>query len=235
MLKKLIKQMLQSTPFRVSRQKNPSRFDAMSEILLLIHEEYPEIDGIIDVGANIGQWFSLTYPIFLNHRYYLIEPQASCWNQLNRLSLKHSNISIHKTGLSDSERMGNLAIPANGQVSTGASIVTNGISVQKTELTTLNHFVRETTTGFQNGLLKIDTEGHEAAILKGAEEVIRQFKIIIIEARFTRNEGDASDIIGWMNLNNFKLIDIAAISGEGVSQDGRAKLCDLVFHRKNQS
>ena len=45
----------------------------------------------------------------------------------------------------------------------------------------------------------------------------------------------ASDIIGWMNLNNFKLIDIAAISGEGVSQDGRAKLCDLVFHRKNQS
>ena len=141
MLKKLIKQMLQSTPFRVSRQKNPSRFDAMSETLLLIHEEYPEIDGIIDVGANIGQWFSLAYPIFLNHRYYLIEPQASCWNQLNRLSLKHSNISIHKTGLSDSERMGNLAIPANGQVSTGASIVTNGISVQKTELTTLNHFV----------------------------------------------------------------------------------------------
>ena len=54
MLKKLIKQMLQSTPFRVSRQKNPSRFDAMSETLLLIHEEYPEIDGIIDVGANIS-------------------------------------------------------------------------------------------------------------------------------------------------------------------------------------
>ena len=101
MLKKVIKLLLQLTPYRISRQKNPSRFEAMSEMLLLIHEEYTEIDGIIDVGANIGQWFSLAYPIFSNHRYYLIEPQATCWNELKRLSLKHSNISIHKTGLSD--------------------------------------------------------------------------------------------------------------------------------------
>lgn len=204
----------------------------MEEALSMIAESQPSVDAVIDVGANEGQFHAMAWNQFPTIPHHIIDPQPACATVLEKIAAARQGVEFHPIGISSRKKTMQMAVPANGRISTGARIVnsstqsTHSVEVQ---VDTLDGFSDHHLTGITHGLLKIDVEGHEWEVLSGAKQCIRQFHFVICETRFDLEKGNASEIVEWMNSNGFRWIDCAAISGH--KNSGRAKLSDLVFER----
>ena len=83
-----------------------------------------------------------------------------------------------------------------------------------------------------NICLKIDTEGSELRVLKGAEKILEKCKVVVAEGTFYPTLNGANNIfelINFMESKSFKIIDLVNIrkSRENIDQ------CDVIFERKN--
>lgn len=145
---------------------------------------------VLDVGANIGSYCS-----FLNHEYplcriYAFEPHPATYQIL----LKNTDASDIKTfNLAVGASEGSLALYdyANNDGSLHASLH-NGVIEQihksiaiehQVKVISLDHFAKEQGID-QISLLKIDTEGHEFEVLKGAPTLLKSGRIEIIHFEF---------------------------------------------------
>ena len=138
----------------------------------------------IDVGGNIG-----AYSYFFSSTFQIVE----CFEPLKEISrsltcLNKSNVNIHNFAVSD--RVGQLKffIPLiNGKlVSTRASLEKPNCEVQEriVEINTLDNYNFEAVD-----LIKIDVEGHELSVIKGATQTILKNKpTLIIEIEQRHNE-----------------------------------------------
>jgi len=131
-----------------------------------------EDDVVFDVGAYVGDtalWFSR----LVGHRgkVYAFEPEPENFKKL-RLNLERNraqNIVQLECALSDEE--GEMIISGGGSSATVANDV-NGIPVM---VTTIDKFVKDNNLT-RVDFIKMDVEGHELNVLKGAAETIKTFK-----------------------------------------------------------
>lgn len=83
-----------------------------------------------------------------------------------------------------------------------------------------------------NGLIKLDTQGSEIDIIKGALKFIKKYKplLFLIECSFipyNKNAPLASDVIEFMNKLGYKFIDIL----DHWEKDDQLSQADLLFKR----
>lgn len=131
-----------------------------------------EGDVVFDVGAYVGDtalWFSRS----VGHRgkVYAFEPEPENFKKL-KLNLERNrtqNIVPLQLALSDDE--GEMIISGGGGGATVANDV-NGIPVM---VTTIDKFVEDNNIT-RVDFIKMDVEGHELNVLKGAAETIKTFK-----------------------------------------------------------
>ena len=167
-----------------------------------IFEEIPHGGGVlVDVGMNIG-WFSL-WALAHNQTVHSFEP-----NPMNRLRFCESvklnqfpatRIHLYKYGVSDRHTTLSLSYspgalgsaqlvdPANSR---GGQTTT----VEDVPVVTLDEMAQ--TAGFFNSeisLLKIDVEGHDAAVLNGAKDLLQSgnVKNIFMEFKCETNNHEA--------------------------------------------
>lgn len=82
------------------------------------------------------------------------------------------------------------------------------------EMKTLDNLVSEYDTG-NNIFLKIDVQGAEIDVLKGATKTLEKTEIILLEVSTLNNNSKApifNDIINYMNDINFSVFDICDLS-----------------------
>lgn len=233
MIKDIGKYIISLTPYRIYKNIYPNRFDAMIEVLKQIRNESDILDAIVDIGANIGQFYQLSSSVFPELPQFLFEPQPACAKRLSELAQAKSQVQFFQFGLSNQNGTLYMNTQEDGTSSTGASVFlddNNSFRTEPIEVTTIDTFFQQSLSHVKNGLLKIDVEGHEWAVLQGADLSIRQFQYVICEARFRLNHGNATQIINWMHDKGFLLIDFASLMGERGS--GKSKQGDLVFLRK---
>lgn len=80
-------------------------------------------------------------------------------------------------------------------------------------------------------LLKIDTEGYELEIVKGAPELLKRVKYVITETSIRRRHEDSyvlSDLVALMKSNGFEVYDIMTTTREKPNRPG-ASIADTVF------
>jgi FkbM family methyltransferase len=168
-----------------------SEFDAE---LLLLDFLLKKDSVLFDIGANKGEYAYYAEKIMNPNNIYLFEPEKKLNKQLKAI---FSNCHIYDIALSDSKGIHQFKIPIiNGVIDNCLSSLevknkedneTEAI-IYNVKTDTLDNFTKE-----QNvcpDVIKIDVEGHELSVLKGAKNYIKQHHptlIIEIEQRHHKN------------------------------------------------
>ncbi len=159
----------------------------------------------IDVGANIGRY---SVPLGKKFKVISFEPVKSTFNQL-KINLKKNNATslLYNMGVGDSEDVTDIFFDPNehGEASVAFKA---GKERERIQLIPLDKVLKKE----KNSILKIDVEGFEYEVLKGAEKFIRNNRPdIIIEIwegktiKFLHDLGYIGEKEIWINSEKRKL------------------------------
>ena len=178
--------------------------DQRTELRSLVESLSPD-ETVIDVGANKGSYFWALSRAVPKGRVVAFEPQPVLVEYLREAcSLAGlSNVTIVSGGVSNAAGTLKLAIPGTGESSPGASFEAAVSSREdcrfiEVPVVTLDDFFKD--EGARIGALKVDVEGHELAVLKGASNIIKQHRPTIVCECEQRHltEGRVEDVINFI-------------------------------------
>lgn len=157
---------------------------------------------VFDAGANIGDWTcslqdmaGLDVPQL---RIYSFEPCAATYDLLvNNIALHPLSEQVRPVKFALSESLGtdqlNVVDDGAGTNSLHAHIDLNVARTETIDLTTVDIYCKE--HGIKSiTLLKIDTEGHDPSVLRGAVDMLSDGKIEMIQFEYTHR---------WITSGNF--------------------------------
>lgn len=172
------------------------------------NEEYPTLnsllskgDNVVDIGANLGFFTLMISRIIGNEgKIFCFEPSLLTYNKLIS-NLKINEIqNAYPENFGIGSKDGHYKLKRNKKYSGLSSIVVNNsnhVYEEEIKVTTLdNYFLNK---NVKIDLIKIDTEGFEPEVLRGAEKVIKNYKpIICIElggGKFLKSSTEAMQIL----------------------------------------
>ncbi|HEY8815306.1 MAG TPA: FkbM family methyltransferase [Candidatus Dormibacteraeota bacterium] len=145
---------------------------------------------VFDIGANVGVYSGFLKQLCPQAQIWAFEPHPETFKRLSVEAAKSGFVAI-PAGLSDKKGGGRLYDYASGPGSPHASLyreVIEGIHHSdaiafEVDITTIDDLLSSGPPVTLN-LLKVDAEGHELAILKGASKSIAEGKIDVIQFEF---------------------------------------------------
>ena len=157
---------------------------------LLINEEAGEV---LDIGANLGSFCLPLAKKISKHTYHAFEPQRIVYYQLcgNTFINSLDNVHCHNFGLSNKRDRFDIEMPDYGsETNIGAFSIDKKVRETEYECPTKGKTEAMAVFPLDDGqhknvrLIKIDVEGHELEVLKGAEKTlwINKYPPIIFEA-----------------------------------------------------
>jgi FkbM family methyltransferase len=170
---------------------------------------YFEPKSILDIGANVGQFYNEIKNIFPNSYYYLIEGSESC-----KVVLETLNVDYSICLLSDIEKEVDFYIRKNEPRCTGNSIYRENTSfydddqiiIEKKQTKTLSNLLNNQSFD----LIKIDVQGSEIDIINGGLDIIKRAKGIIMEislVEYNQNAPTKEFVYDYMNKLGFTPIE----------------------------
>ena len=162
----------------------------LREVIKSVLKREPEI--IFDVGANVGEYAGQLAGYFPGAKIYCFEPLPNNYESLvhNTTGLNTTNIltavgsgeGTLKLHIGEDNTNGQMATAHRESLETVFSFVGKKIDTIEVPLTTLDIFCGNTIKRID--FLKIDVEGHEYEVLKGAANLLKADKISIIQFEF---------------------------------------------------
>ncbi len=237
-MRNAVKSLLKTLGLKVSRPCAAGRFQAMDACLERMRALHYEPAVIIDGGANFGQFYGLASAVYPRAEFHLIEPQAACAPELTKIAGRSSpRIHVHNVALSEPgvNEVRLLGTGPNGGGS-GAHVAEPEES-EPNELvvpaTTLDKLLSGVVADKQRSLLKLDVEGHELAILRGAPKLLEKVEAVLLEVRFYDIQGSGrpvfKEVASFVHRRGFHLYDIASLSPR--PRDMRLRMGDVMFVR----
>jgi FkbM family methyltransferase len=152
------------------------------------HLPRSQVRTIFDVGANVGQSARSYLASFPGATIMCFEPVRSTYDTLVATLGSASNVRCFHVGMSASAGAGTMALDERKSSMNRLTTAGSGaVTVESVALDTLDAFcARESIAHID--LLKIDTEGHDLEVLKGAARLLaeRAVDIIQVEAGMSR-------------------------------------------------
>lgn len=176
---------------------------------------------LIDVGSNRGDFAAAVDAHCGVRKAVLVEPQPGLRRQLaarfpdRRFQVSDCALSDH-TGVQEFEILAAdscsslLRIKAESGFS-GRQIDVRVIERREVRLSTLDHLMAEQHWDGPIDLLKIDTQGNELAVLRGATRALSAVRLLWIEVSFkSLYEGDAlfPEIHAFLSINGFRFYSL---------------------------
>ena len=227
-VKRLIKLLMEQTPYRIVRDKGENRFQAIETCLraMKVRGFAPRV--VVDGGAHVGSFSTAAQSIFPAAIFHLIEPQPACNEALRQLCAEKRGFVFHECALA--EKQGHIPFTRTLEPSTGAHITSNNENAIRVVAATLDELF-STTTEDDRPLLKLDLQGYELHALRGGTTFLRSVEVILTEVSFFAQayEPPIAVLVSFLNDCGFQLYDIASLSGR--SRDNRLKQGDFVFAR----
>lgn len=166
---------------------------------------------IFDIGANIGQTVDFYQNIYPNAKILGFEPIPKTYAKLEAHCSEKSNVNCYNFAFGEKAETMKIKVvkdetsvlnSLNDDFQSNLSSDSESYEEVEIKVDTLDDFVKR--EGIQQiDLLKIDTEGYEVPVLKGASNLLGSGKVsaIICEAGFMRSNtrntyfGDINDIL----------------------------------------
>jgi FkbM family methyltransferase len=206
---------------------DPSDFVDQSLYLSGLYEfgDYSEMiratktgDFAIDVGAHIGAYtLGLAKAVGTNGQVHAFEPNPVTFRRLQRNVELNSlgNLRLNQIAVSDSAGEAHLNSPTERNTS-GATLVSeervHGLPTQTyaVHTTTLDYYVE--TNGISHiDLLKIDAQGYDLRVLRGAENMIRRWRPrIMIEYDpywLVRAQSSGSELLDYLRKLRYSVFE----------------------------
>lgn len=188
----------------------------VSEPFLSILKKVPKqrFTTIFDVGANEGQSCTEYRKCFPDARILAFEPVPQTFLKLQAKVGGQSRIDVHNLALGEAE--GYIPMSAQGTSTMNRVVLPNDPNSILVPATTVAKFCEE--HGINNiDLLKIDTEGHDLAVLKGCDNFLQKISFIQCEAsanEYNKFHNAFGDIFQFLTAKGFYLFDIQGFTYE---------------------
>jgi FkbM family methyltransferase len=180
--------------------------------LMLIQKKGYYPDTILDIGAHKGYWTNNMRQIY-NCKYYLFE--ATDYPELNQFN-NNANIKVFKTILNDKiEEVDWYQINGTGDsfFKEQSHHYNNCEAIKKTTIDLNTHILQNNILqDAKNIFIKIDCQGAEIPILKGATSILNKTDFIILEiplfGQYNANVPNFLEHIQFMDSIGFVAYDI---------------------------
>jgi FkbM family methyltransferase len=178
------------------------------------------IDCVFDVGANVGQYGATLRDIGFSGLIISFEPNPAAFAALQETSSKDNNWIALNIALDETKKTATFNVMVNSEFSSlnepdhsataqfhALNAVSQRISVETETLDNLFGSLKEQ-HGFSRPFLKMDTQGHDLKVIRGAEAVLKNFIGLQSELSFTQIYADqpsAFEALGHYTSKNFQL------------------------------
>lgn len=145
--------------------------------------KYKRIKTVFDVGANIGQTVKWIKDELPDSVVYAFEPIHSTYIQLEKNVFDYKNVITENFAFGDKKHVTKIHIKGNNLLnSLKNEVILNKKSTENVEtvvVNTIDTYVKDKNIDAID-ILKIDTEGYELHVLKGAVEMLNNERINFI-------------------------------------------------------
>lgn len=239
-LRWLIKRLFLRMGLDVRRAEAARTIDPWLAIRSLL--EPAKVQTIIDVGAYVGDYTERFLFFFPQAKIYAFEPALSSFQKLERRFLGHPRVHTFPLALADYEGnaqfflnadpVTNSLLPATDTADMWAN--TSGAYAQRgsviVPVTTLDSFCQKQNISTVD-ILKVDAQGADLMVLKGAERMLRSANIAIILVELTfvslyETQSDGLSILSYLEQFRYRIFNFFALHH---AENGRLKECDALL------
>jgi FkbM family methyltransferase len=186
-----------------------------------LHQIGFQPNQIFDVGAYKGEFAELCLNIWPKTKVACFEALEDKVNQLQQLASKNKSISVFP-GLLGAETREQVQLHLS---ETASSVLTEHIhqdfSVQSYPMRTIDQIIQENFDGQSPDFLKIDVQGYELEVLKGAEKSLPQMKAILAEINLLDiHQGVPliAEVLAWLDKRDWVAYDICSLGRRPLDQ-----------------
>lgn len=178
------------------------------------------IETVVDVGANVGQFTLLCMMYLQPSRVFAFEPLGRAALVFEDVFLDSQQVTLHRYAIGDTEGHMEMYVSRADDSSSLLPITTKQeeafpgtgeVGIESVEVRRLDSVVSESDIAGP-ALLKIDVQGFELAVLRGAEALLGQFDWVLAELSFSElYEGQplAAEVIDWLYQRGFETTGVA--------------------------
>jgi FkbM family methyltransferase len=214
--KKTIEYLEKKSSEPAARSSKGTKNQLIGNAFLLLKNAGFNPTHILDIGANHGFWSREVLTYFPNANYTLIEPQERLKTSFADL-LESPKFTYLPIGVGPEPGHFNLTITERDDSCnfrlTEEEANQRGLSQIQVQVDTIDHIVEKSSYGVPQ-LIKIDAEGIDLQVLKGATSVFGKTEVILIEAAIVNPvfENTAQAVINAMDGYGYKLFDITDLN-----------------------
>lgn len=138
---------------------------------------------VLDVGANLGVTALYLAHLFPENPLVCFEPAPTTFATLAGNVARNRRLNIHCEQLAVCDSVGEVCFDAQSRSRANARISSNSAEGIRVAATTLDDYCAAHDIS-KIALLKIDTEGHEHAVLNGSRELLKDYSIGVVYYEF---------------------------------------------------
>ena len=156
------------------------------------------IDTIFDIGANLGQSAIACLQEFPGAHIHSFEPVSDTYRQLQANVAGHARVTCYQLAFGSTNRKGEMVLEGTSDLfflrdRSKERPLNSDIPTESVDIVTLDEFCR--TTGIERiSFLKIDTEGGDLEVLKGAVHMLAGQKIDLVQVEAGMNPGNSRHV-----------------------------------------
>ncbi len=189
---------------------------------------------VFDVGAYKGDFAQYCLRIWPNAKVNCFEALEDKVNQLQQLASRNSAIQVFP-GLLGAETRDKVPLH---KAETASSVLVEQIPqnfpVTYQPMRTVDQIVQEHFGGSPPDLLKLDVQGYELEVLKGAEKSLPKMQVVLAEVSLLdihQNVPLFAEIVAWLNDRDWVAYDICGLTRRPL--DKALWQADLIFVPRN--
>ena len=237
-MKSAIKRLAANLGYEIRRHSGEATADAfMEQVRLTTNQKNPTI---FDVGANVGNTCLHYKALFPDSTLYAFEPFPETFEKLRGMLRDQKTTFLHAFGLADLE--GNRIFNSNTSPATNSLFKTArdaskawGANILETQqsvsipFTTLDSF-SESHRIAAIDILKLDVQGAELLVLKGARRMLEERRIRLIYSEMLvastyEGQPDIHETLEFLHDHHFQLFNLYNLG----TKDGRLRQMDAIF------
>jgi FkbM family methyltransferase len=201
------------------------------------------IDLLFDIGANKGQYATGIMDAGYKNKIVSFEPLSSVHSIIDKQSKNYANWTVApRCAIGSKNEEIEINISANSVSSTLLNMLDSHIEgapeskiigKEKVKVYPLDEIAEQYIADSKNIFLKIDVQGFEQEVLKGAEKTIRKAKGIEMEISliplYENQNWLLPEVLEFMKTNGFTLTSIVPAFTDNVT--GKVLQCNGIFFR----